>query len=112
VAFPRPQPPKRANTARLLKIGVNAAEPTCERGGLQGGRRAGKPAWGWRLIADVGTADGNWRMVEAALERHGPLDILILNAGARAMKPVADYAEEDWDKLMDLMGQGTGGRAS
>jgi NAD(P)-dependent dehydrogenase (short-subunit alcohol dehydrogenase family) len=34
-------------------------------------------------------------MVEAALERHGPLAILILNAGARAMKPVADYAEED-----------------
>jgi NADP-dependent 3-hydroxy acid dehydrogenase YdfG len=55
------------------------------------------------LIADVGAADGNWRMVEAALERHGPLAILILNAGARAMKPVADHAEEDWDKLMDLM---------
>jgi hypothetical protein len=29
-------------------------------------------------------------MVEAALERHAPLGILILNAGARAMKPVAD----------------------
>jgi NAD(P)-dependent dehydrogenase (short-subunit alcohol dehydrogenase family) len=55
------------------------------------------------LIAEVGTADGTWRMVEAALERHGPLAILILNAGARAMKAVADYAEEDWDKLMGLM---------
>jgi NAD(P)-dependent dehydrogenase (short-subunit alcohol dehydrogenase family) len=55
------------------------------------------------LIAEVGTADGTWRMVEAALERHGPLAILILNAGARAMKPVADYAEEDWGKLMGLM---------
>jgi NAD(P)-dependent dehydrogenase (short-subunit alcohol dehydrogenase family) len=55
------------------------------------------------LIAEVGTADGTWRMVEAALERHGPLAILILNAGVRAMKPVADHAEEDWDKLMGLM---------
>jgi NAD(P)-dependent dehydrogenase (short-subunit alcohol dehydrogenase family) len=55
------------------------------------------------LIAEVGAADGTWRMVEAALERHGPLAILILNAGARAMKPVADYAEEDWGKLMGLM---------
>jgi 3-hydroxybutyrate dehydrogenase len=58
------------------------------------------------LIADVATADGNRRMVEAALERHGRLDILILNAGAQAMNPIADYAEADWDRLMDLMVKG------
>ncbi len=58
------------------------------------------------VIADVGTSDGNQRMVEAALERHGRLDILILNAGTQAMSPIASYAEEDWDKLMDLMVKG------
>ncbi len=58
------------------------------------------------LIADVGTADGNRRMVEAALELHGRLDILVLNAGAQAMNPIASYAEEDWDRLMDLMVKG------
>jgi 3-hydroxybutyrate dehydrogenase len=58
------------------------------------------------LIADVGTADGNRRMVEAALELHGRLDILILNAGTQAMNPIASYAEEDWDRLMDLMVKG------
>jgi 3-hydroxybutyrate dehydrogenase len=58
------------------------------------------------LIADVGTSDGNQRMVEAALERHRRLDILILNAGTQAMNPIASYAEEDWDKLMDLMVKG------
>ena len=58
------------------------------------------------LIADVGTSDGNQRMVEAALERHRRLDILILNAGTQAMSPIASYAEEDWDKLMDLMVKG------
>jgi 3-hydroxybutyrate dehydrogenase len=58
------------------------------------------------LIADVGTADGNRRMVEAALELHGRLDILILNAGTQAMNPIARYAEEDWDRLMDLMVKG------
>jgi len=58
------------------------------------------------LIADVSTAGGNRRMVDAALERHGRLDILVLNAGAQAMNPIASYLEQDWDKLMDLMAKG------
>jgi 3-hydroxybutyrate dehydrogenase len=58
------------------------------------------------LIADVATAEGNRRMVEAALERHGRLDILILNAGAQAMNPIASYSEADWDRLMNLMAKG------
>jgi 3-hydroxybutyrate dehydrogenase len=58
------------------------------------------------LIADVATAEGNRRMVDLALERHGQLDILVLNAGAQAMNPIASYAEADWDRLMDLMAKG------
>jgi len=58
------------------------------------------------LIADVSTAEGNRRMVDTALERHGRLDILVLNAGAQAMSPIASYREQDWDKLMDLMAKG------
>jgi len=58
------------------------------------------------LIADVATAEGNRRIVDLALERHGRLDILILNAGAQAMNPIASYAEADWDRLMNLMVKG------
>jgi 3-hydroxybutyrate dehydrogenase len=58
------------------------------------------------MIADVATAEGNRRMVDQALERHGRLDILILNAGAQAMNPIASYAESDWDHLMNLMVKG------
>jgi 3-hydroxybutyrate dehydrogenase len=58
------------------------------------------------LIADAGTTDGNQAIVDAALERHGRLDILILNAGTQAMNPIANYAEEDWDRLMNLMVKG------
>jgi 3-hydroxybutyrate dehydrogenase len=58
------------------------------------------------LIADVATAAGNQRMVDAAVERHGRLDILVLGAGAQAMNPIARYLEEDWDRLMDLMAKG------
>jgi 3-hydroxybutyrate dehydrogenase len=58
------------------------------------------------LIADVATADGNRRMVDLTLDRHGRLDILILNAGAQAMNPIASYSEADWDRLMNLMVKG------
>jgi 3-hydroxybutyrate dehydrogenase len=58
------------------------------------------------LDADAGTAAGNRQMVDAALERHGRLDILVLNAGAQAMNPIASYPEQDWDRLMDLMAKG------
>jgi 3-hydroxybutyrate dehydrogenase len=58
------------------------------------------------LIADVATAAGNRRMVDLAVERHGQLDILVLNAGAQAMNPIAGYAEADWDRLMNLMVKG------
>jgi 3-hydroxybutyrate dehydrogenase len=58
------------------------------------------------LIADVATAEGNRRMVDLALQRHGRLDILVLNAGAQAMNPIASYAEADWDRLMNLMVKG------
>jgi 3-hydroxybutyrate dehydrogenase len=58
------------------------------------------------LIADVATAEGNRAMIDLAIERHGRLDILILNAGAQAMHPIADYPEADWDRLMDLMVKG------
>jgi 3-hydroxybutyrate dehydrogenase len=58
------------------------------------------------LIADVATAEGNRAMVDLALERHGRLDILVLNAGAQAMNPIASYSEADWDRLMNLMVRG------
>ena len=58
------------------------------------------------LIADVATAEGNRQMVDLVLERHDRLDILILNAGAQAMNPIATFAESDWDRLMNLMVKG------
>jgi 3-hydroxybutyrate dehydrogenase len=58
------------------------------------------------LIADVAKAEGNRQMVDLAVQRHGRLDILVLNAGAQAMNPIASYPEADWDRLMDLMVKG------
>ncbi len=56
--------------------------------------------------ADVGTEAGNRAMVEAAIERHGRLDTLILNAGVQHMAPIDEFPESEWDRLFDVMVKG------
>ena len=58
------------------------------------------------LHLDVGTAEGNRRMMAEAVDRHGRLDILVLNAGAQQMAPIVDYDEAEWDRLMNVMAKG------
>lgn len=52
---------------------------------------------------DTSTDDGCRRMVELALERHGRLDILVLNAGVQHMAPFAEFPLEQWDRLLGVM---------
>jgi 3-hydroxybutyrate dehydrogenase len=58
------------------------------------------------LHADVGTAEGNQAMVEEALCRYGRIDVLVLNAGMQFMAPIAEFPEEEWDRLMNVMVKG------
>jgi 3-hydroxybutyrate dehydrogenase len=53
--------------------------------------------------ADIGTAEGNAAMVEAAVARHGRIDILILNAGTQHMAPIAEFPDDEWHRLLDVM---------
>ena len=58
------------------------------------------------LHLDIGTDAGNKAMVEAAIERHGRLDVLILNAGAQHVAPIPEFSESEWDRLFDVMVKG------
>jgi 3-hydroxybutyrate dehydrogenase len=58
------------------------------------------------LRLDIGTDAGNKAMVDAALERHGRLDALILNAGAQCVAPIPEFPESEWDRLFDIMVKG------
>jgi 3-hydroxybutyrate dehydrogenase len=58
------------------------------------------------LHLDIGTDAGNRAMVDAALERHGRLDVLVLNAGAQHVAPIAEFPEREWDRLFDVMVKG------
>ena len=54
------------------------------------------------LHVDVTTADGNRRMIDKAIARHGRLDTLVLNVGDQSVAPIAEFPEEAWDKLMNV----------
>lgn len=58
------------------------------------------------LQADLSTEAGNRRMIEAVLEQHGRLDILVLNAGLQHMAPIQEFPESQWDRLTDVMLKG------
>jgi 3-hydroxybutyrate dehydrogenase len=52
---------------------------------------------------DLTTREGNRAVVDAALDRFGRLDAVIANAGFQHVAPIADFPEEQWDKLLALL---------
>lgn len=58
------------------------------------------------LQLDLATAAGNQKMVSEVLGRHGRLDILVLNAGVQHVAPIAEFPEDEWDRLFDVMVKG------
>jgi 3-hydroxybutyrate dehydrogenase len=64
---------------------------------------------GWAVHAvdvddgDLATRAGNRAVVDAALERFGRLDAVVANAGFQHVAPVAEFPEEQWDKLLAVL---------
>jgi len=57
----------------------------------------------WPIQADVGIPDECERACRAALDRHGPIDILINNVGGRRVNiPTTDMPLETWRQMIDL----------
>jgi 3-hydroxybutyrate dehydrogenase len=53
--------------------------------------------------ADLTTRDGNRDAVEAAVGRFGGLDVVVANAGLQHVAPVAEFGEDEWDRLIALL---------
>lgn len=55
------------------------------------------------VTCDLATREGNRRAVDAALERHGRLDVIVANAGVQHVAPIAEFPEDRWDTLLAVM---------
>jgi 3-hydroxybutyrate dehydrogenase len=84
----------RAIAARLVSEEVNVLAVDLE----PAGDGPGEP-----FAADLSTREGNRAAVDAALARFGRLDAVIANAGFQHVDPVADFPEDRWDGLIDLL---------
>ena len=51
---------------------------------------------------DVANTASIYDMVSKVIRDHSKIDILINNAGITIRKPAEEFAEEDWDRLMDI----------
>jgi NAD(P)-dependent dehydrogenase (short-subunit alcohol dehydrogenase family) len=58
------------------------------------------------VVGDVATTDDARRMVQAAVDWNGRLDILVANAGIIPLGDVLEVSPEDWDQVMAIDGRG------
>jgi glucose 1-dehydrogenase len=57
---------------------------------------------GFHVDADVSRAEDVDRLVQAAVDRYGRLDVMVCNAGiaGRYSKPLLETTDDDWDAIM------------
>ena len=94
----------RAIALRFADEGAHVAVGDVIRDPREGGEttEALLGARGMHVDADVSRADDVDRLVSAAVERYGRLDVMVCNAGiaGRYSKSLLETTEEDWDAIM------------
>jgi NAD(P)-dependent dehydrogenase (short-subunit alcohol dehydrogenase family) len=58
------------------------------------------------VVGDVSKADDARRMIAAAVEHYGQLDILVANAGIIPLRTITEATPDDWDEVMSIDGRG------
>ncbi|KUI41647.1 short-chain dehydrogenase [Mycobacterium sp. IS-1590] len=58
------------------------------------------------VVGDVSVADDAKRMVTAAVDRYGRLDVLVANAGIIPLGDALEVSASDWEEVMAIDGRG------
>jgi NAD(P)-dependent dehydrogenase (short-subunit alcohol dehydrogenase family) len=58
------------------------------------------------VVGDVSKPEDARRMIDAAVEHYGRLDVLVANAGVIPLRTITEATPEDWDEVMAVDGRG------
>src|SRR5215207_2719056 len=98
----------RATAELFAREGALLVLTDVDEAGLEelGERLAGRDAEVGTVVGDVSVPKDAKRMIEAAVERFGRIDILVANAGVIPLNTIVDATPEDWDNVMSVDGRG------
>ncbi|RKT11524.1 NAD(P)-dependent dehydrogenase (short-subunit alcohol dehydrogenase family) [Streptomyces sp. 1114.5] len=95
----------RAVAERFVREGASVVATDIDAEGLS--RLADRfPGAVSTVVGDVADDADARRMIDAAAERHGRLDVLVANAGVLPLMEVTEATAEDWDHVMAVDGRG------
>jgi len=90
-----------AEGARLVLADIDADGLEARRE-----RLAGSGAEVVTVVGDVSKEDDARRMIAAAVEHFGRLDVLVANAGIIPLRTITEATPADWDEVMAIDGRG------
>jgi citronellol/citronellal dehydrogenase len=96
----------KAAAAELARCGARVVLAGRRAGVLEAAAAEIGPAASW-VAGDIRQDEGAARILDAALERHGRLDVLVNNAGGQYFVPAEAIALKGWQAVMRLNVGGT-----
>ena len=98
----------RATAELFAREGAKLVINDVDEAGLQEleGRLSGEGAEVVSVVGDVSDVDDARRMIGAAVESFGRVDVLVANAGVIPLNNIVDATPEDWDHVMAVDGRG------
>ncbi len=98
----------RATAELFAREGARLVVNDVDEAGLESlrGELAGAGAEVVAVVGDVSVVEDARRIVGAAVEGFGGLDVLVANAGVIPLNNIVDATPEDWDHVMAVDGRG------
>ncbi len=98
----------RATAELFAREGAKLVINDVDEAGLKDleGRLSGEGAEVVSVVGDVSDVDDARRMIGAAVESFGRVDVLVANAGVIPLNNIVDATPEDWDHVMAVDGRG------